>query len=111
MNNTEKLLRAFIEASGFEVEEALVNSRPLLCNDKPTGKMAYDYIDYKVTKKIEVYNAQADEFIKGHGYCAGDFVSSNGRYYRSLIGGDRTLNYKPLNDMIAWVEYVSEKTA
>ncbi len=51
MNNTEKLLRAFIEASGYEVEEVLVNPRPLVCNDKPTNRMTYDYIDYKVTKR------------------------------------------------------------
>ena len=57
MNNTDKLLRAFIEASGFEVtkefdqrkynyEVALANER----NEAPILTKA-DFTDYKVTKK------------------------------------------------------------
>lgn len=65
MNNTEKLLRAFIEASGYEVEEVLVNPRPLVCNDKPTNRMTYDYIDYKVTKREDNYAlSSSSDFTK-----------------------------------------------
>tara|TARA_R100000951_G_scaffold112182_1_gene112184 strand:+ start:5930 stop:6211 length:282 start_codon:yes stop_codon:yes gene_type:complete len=53
MNNTEKLLRAFIEASGYEVEEVQsVESAP--CNG---GFCAGgDIIDYKVTKGTSKYS-------------------------------------------------------
>ena len=48
MNNTEKLLRAFIEVSGYEVEE-FTNQSPIICLG--TGERDIAYIkDYKVTK-------------------------------------------------------------
>ena len=42
MNKTYKLLRAFIKASGYEIEEV---------QDQYSGEV----IDYKVTKKVEHY--------------------------------------------------------
>lgn len=48
MTNTDKLLRAFIEASGYEIEEIeSVDSIP--CNGG--FRAGGDIIDYKVTKK------------------------------------------------------------
>ena len=44
MNNTHKLLLAFIEASGYEVEESL------RCKGTEEGR-DYEINDYKVTKK------------------------------------------------------------
>ena len=68
MNNTEKLLRAFIEASGFDVEEVETFNEAQYLVDKedhknnpndyrgafcksPPFKASYIEIDYKVTKK------------------------------------------------------------
>lgn len=49
MSNTDKLLRAFIEASGYEVEEVKVPCMPVESDGILFGQ---DYkIDYKVTKK------------------------------------------------------------
>ena len=52
MNNTEKLLRAFIEASGYEIESTL--STKGWESETPGGEIlkgSFDTIDYKVTKK------------------------------------------------------------
>ncbi len=47
MNNTDKLLRAFIEASGYEIEEVKAKeTSSIMC-----GGNTYSNIDYKVTKK------------------------------------------------------------
>ena len=145
--NTDKLLRAFIKASGYEIETlldykerkltkqmALHHFEPAVFGVTPTrclvaecgsmGQSAYlvdddgmyterltsPIVDYKVTKKIKTNNANPKEFIKGHGYASGVFVSNKGRYYRSLIGGGvNALNYEPLSDRRAWVEYANEK--
>lgn len=71
MNNCEKLLRAFIEAQGFDIEEMQVSERvgePVVCLDHPPTNLPEGHvwefigdgkyqihnkksIDYKVTKK------------------------------------------------------------
>ena len=60
MNNTEKLLRAFIEASGYEVEE-IVTTSVFGSAEVPTkeefisgmcGPTIVEAIDYRVTKRI-----------------------------------------------------------
>lgn len=59
MDNTEKLLRAFIEVSGYEIEtieseKTLYDVRDLDCNQDPfEGVVGHTlkYVDYKVTKK------------------------------------------------------------
>lgn len=48
MNNTEKLLRAFIEASGYEAEET-----PIIFKSVTDGSVVQTGIDYKVTKKVD----------------------------------------------------------
>ena len=55
MNNTDKLLRAFIEAQGFEIEE-VINKRALVKVGELDTTPYPDYIttiDYKVTKKAD----------------------------------------------------------
>ena len=61
-NNTEKLLRAFIEASGYEVEETgmetRINKEDLANMANPERPMSMIRIedgttDYKVTKKVD----------------------------------------------------------
>jgi len=55
LNNTEKLLRAFIEASGFDVEEVIISE-----------SMYRDtVIDYKVTKK-QADTSMADAWVKSN---------------------------------------------
>ena len=70
MNNTDKLLRAFIEASGYEVEE-VSNGKPELVKafwDRPA--IIKEGIDYKVTKRDNgVKQFAADVF-----YRTGDIV-------------------------------------
>ena len=57
MNNTDKLLRAFIEASGYEIREtataASINDRNYAIAKGCTFDPALNY-DYRVTKKGEV---------------------------------------------------------
>lgn len=48
MSNTDKLLRAFIEASGFSIEEVTTKEAILSLT---MGLDTVDGIDYKVTKK------------------------------------------------------------
>ena len=51
MNNTDKLLRAFIDASGYEIEE--VDISPMKHDRYPHTPI----IDYKVTKKqVDIIN-------------------------------------------------------
>ena len=50
MNNTDKLLRAFIEASGFDVEE-VITKQELISPESPIFNRTIETIDYKVTKK------------------------------------------------------------
>lgn len=45
MNNTDKLLRAFIEASGYTIEES-----PIVLKSVIDGSIVMKGIDYKVTK-------------------------------------------------------------
>ena len=58
MNNTDKLLRAFIDAMGYEVEEVFDKERFKFESDLAHGVGVKfngdrgDYIDYKVTKKV-----------------------------------------------------------
>ena len=54
MSNTDKLLRAFIKSSGYEVEEV---KRESLTGEEPDiFLLDKNYIiDYKVTKKINKY--------------------------------------------------------
>ena len=59
MNNTDKLLRAFIEASGYEIEEADTSVKLYKIDDVDLEGDPYDNamptvissIDYKVTKR------------------------------------------------------------
>ena len=55
MNNTEKILRAFIEASGFDIEEEYIpldyRAIPNWNNNGRIGERPTPTIDYKVTKK------------------------------------------------------------
>ena len=77
MNNTEKLLRAFIEASGFDIEEVETFNEAQYLVDKedyknnpndyrgafcksPPFKASYIEIDYKVTKKPDQLNKLYD---------------------------------------------------
>jgi hypothetical protein len=48
MDNAEKLLKAFIEASGFEIKEIQI---PIDARVSPVGVSFTPAIDYKVTKK------------------------------------------------------------
>ena len=69
MNNTDKLLRAFIEASGYEIEEV---KREALAGEEPDlFLLDKNYIiDYKVTKRDNgVKQFAADVF-----YRTGDIV-------------------------------------
>ena len=50
MNNTDKLLRAFIEASGYEIEETIGNPT----SNDPKSQFYLNF-DYKVTKKASSY--------------------------------------------------------
>ena len=52
MNNTEKLLRAFIEVSGFDIEET-IKEGPSISKRDSIGVFDEFYIttDYKLTKK------------------------------------------------------------
>lgn len=113
-NNTEKLLRAFIEASGYQVEERqdIKHFHPR-DNLQPSGEPELNVtpestiktVDYKVTKKESIPKAEAVEFIDGYGYSLGVFVSNNGKIYRSLVGDINNLNYKELSDECSWMEY------
>ena len=94
MNNTDKLLRAFIEASGFEIEEVsntyisgikYGGDAPLI-PFTPMDKVTTS-IDYKVTKKDEgalSYGTNGDEYTilfcnrgghhtNGSNACGGDY--------------------------------------
>lgn len=57
MNNTDKLLRAFIEASGYEIEDIKSTVAPkfslikALITDRYNQQLPVTTIDYKVTKK------------------------------------------------------------
>lgn len=54
MNNTEKLLRAFIEASGYDIEETSREERVWVgVYDGEEVTIPQDVVDYKVIKKIE----------------------------------------------------------
>lgn len=54
MNNTEKLLRAFIEASGFEIKTKITNRE--LHNPHNSNVEIITSTDYKVTKsKLKPY--------------------------------------------------------
>ena len=61
--NTDKLLRAFIEASGFDIEEVVETntfiqkgeSGGLFSMGSPDVSFTTTTIDYKVTKKAEHY--------------------------------------------------------
>lgn len=58
MDNTEKLLRAFIEAQGYEVEET-----PIVFKSVTDGSMVQVGVNYKVTKKECNYaNAASPDF-------------------------------------------------
>ena len=61
MTNEMKLLRAFIEASGFDIEEVDTNKATLI--EAARGIPAYIEIsyDYKVTKKIVFTGYYLDE--------------------------------------------------
>ena len=120
MNNTDKLLRAFIEASGYEIEEvSLAKTKVPKGADIDTAQVIRisgdglyytSGIDYKLTKKIPPYESvEPVKFVEGQGYERGVFVSDDNKYYRSLIGSLYGLNYEPLNDIHAWAEYVNEK--
>ena len=58
MNNTDKLLRAFIEASGYEIEEVKTVTKQkfsvakALFTERYNSQQPITTIDYKVTKKI-----------------------------------------------------------
>ena len=60
MNNTDKLLRAFIEASGYEIEEVGGGVSPARRKELEDNNMLFtlaveDVIDYKVTKLEDNY--------------------------------------------------------
>ncbi len=60
MNNTDKLLRAFIEASGYEVEEVTTE-----CTTDEANVFLLDKnykTDYKVTKRIAMGVDMRKEF-------------------------------------------------
>lgn len=57
MNNTHALLLAFIEASGYEVEEVSCLELP---SDQRTMIDCMPVIDYRVTKKVELINRYDD---------------------------------------------------
>ena len=71
MNNTDKLLRAFIEASGYEIKEVVVDKViPDLSRVERSTLTIKDVIDYKVTKRDNgVKQFAADVF-----YRTGDIV-------------------------------------
>lgn len=79
MNNTDKLLRAFIEASGFEIEEVTTNRREVeeykahrdniinscLVGSVPIGNRPKPIYDYKVTKKgVDGYIEDIEDVIR-----------------------------------------------
>lgn len=81
MNNTDKLLRAFIEASGYEIEEIttrkiLVSAEPPTRDEFINGSTVIETIDYKVTKRhapvLVPILIQSDEWG-----CIVEFVSSH----------------------------------
>jgi hypothetical protein len=51
MNNTDKLLRAFIEASGFEIEEIKGEGGVVGLDSQGKVLRAVITVDYEVTKK------------------------------------------------------------
>ena len=59
MNNTDKLLRAFIEASGYEIEETvtILDGQTVTEKGVTYGNQTVTSIDYKVTKKVADSNA------------------------------------------------------
>ena len=52
MNNTDKLLRAFIEASGYEIETKVTSQE--LHNPHNSNVEIITSTDYKVTKKVSI---------------------------------------------------------
>jgi len=95
MNNTDKLLRAFIEAQGFEVKEV---KTPVTSLKQATGALTIAAggvysIDYKVTKK----KAQACFDIDSPEWsCIVDFVLSHRGDIESGINDFDCL--KPMHD-------------
>ena len=63
MNNTDKLLRAFIEASGFSIEENTSKCSSLESNDRDFFGN-YIKVDYKVTKKRVGVYGEAIELLE-----------------------------------------------
>ena len=71
MNNTHKLLLAFIDASGYEVEE-VKEWKAFNSGDLKGGE--WQVVDYKVTKKPD--NIKNDcEWCKGKGVIESDKVA------------------------------------
>ena len=54
MNNTDKLLRALIDALGFEIETKVTIQELHNPHDSRVERLP-DLIDYKVTKKVDTY--------------------------------------------------------
>ena len=108
MNNTDKLLRAFIEASGYEIEEVRTLSPPckVASNiDPETGLMRYvaalDFergysIDYKVTKKDDFVPLPVQSKEWG---CIVEYITDH--YEDIEIGIDDFGALKPIMDFIS----------
>lgn len=134
MDNTEKLLRAFIEASGYDIKEdryTIINGVRVEDNGNPmitvdAGDRVTAGFDYIVTKKEEKFievslptkhgmmhcfrggrpNDAPPIYVKGSGYKTEDLVEHNDVVYKSLIGSDMYgLNYKDIKDPLGWFEY------
>ena len=61
MTDEMKLLRAFIEASGYEVTEVLSKSEPVTFNGAVIGQAKAGVLtDYKVTKKGDSFKSKEE---------------------------------------------------
>ncbi len=63
MNNIEKLLRAFIEAQGFDVEE--VKDDVFMGNYSGADQYQNKTVDYKVTKRADTALSLLREIVDG----------------------------------------------
>ena len=62
MNNTDRLLRAFIYASGYEIKEVGGGVSPARRKELEDNNMLFtlateDVTDYKVTKKCDIHSS------------------------------------------------------
>lgn len=113
MTNEMKLLMAFVEASGFEVETSERDGPRYFGGYENTmGGQVAKYtvdtiIDYKVTKKeLEGVKLDIREYIPSLGYLSGEMVNYHGGTYKSLHGGTYNKNFSPVTDPSSWAQMI-----